>query len=126
MSWLSHAFAVDPPGPAVPTAEQREAVDWLCREIVRRGLATPSQLFLEMTRPLNYLEAQAMHFLAPGVEAITRQASYETYAHLASFLERRGSTDYLSQRIEHFEREHDQPGLTEPVASPPGDDRQHP
>lgn len=105
MSWLRHAFAVDPDGPAEPTALQQPVVDWLCLQIARRRLGTPGLVFLEMFRPLNYLGAQSMHFLAPAVWAMVPARSYADYQRLARFLERRGSIEYLIRRIEHFEAE---------------------
>ena len=104
MRWLKHAFAVDPPGPAEPTLEQKAAVDKVCAEIVRRHLTTPALLFLEMSRPLNYLSAQALHFFAPFVSVLTNA---EGHRHFAAFLERRGSMDYLCGRIEELEAEAD-------------------
>src|SRR5262249_30866587 len=41
VSWLRHAFAVDPPGPAEPNELQRRLVDKVCGEVVRRRLTTP-------------------------------------------------------------------------------------
>jgi hypothetical protein len=108
LSRLQHAFAVDPPGPADPTPEQQEAVDLVCREVARRRLTTPGLIGLEMSRPLNYLSAQLMHFVAPGVWAVVKQQSYANYQHFAEFLEKRGSIEYLSRRIEHFEAEYEQ------------------
>ncbi len=104
---LKHAFAVDPPGPAEPTAQQQPAVDWFCRQVARRHLTTPGLVALEMARPLNFIASQAMHFVAPGVWAIARQQTYDHYGHFAAFLERRGSTEYLARRIEHFEQEYE-------------------
>jgi len=102
-----HAFYVDPPGPAEPTPEQQPAVDWVCRQIARRQLTTPGLIALEMTRPLNYLAAQAMHFVSPGVWAVARPETHEGYKHFAKFLERRGALEYIEERIEHFEAEYD-------------------
>ena len=102
MQWLKHAFAVDPPGPAEPTPEQQAAVDKVCAEIVRRHLTTPALLFLEMSRPLNFLGAQALHFFAPFVSVLT---DAEGHRHFAAFLERRGSVDYLCRRMEELEAE---------------------
>ncbi len=104
---LKHAFAVDPPGPSEPTPQQEPAVDWFCRQVAKRHLATPGLIALEMSKPLNFLASQAMYFFAPGVWALARQQTYDGYRHFASFLERRGSLDYLVGRIEHFEKEHD-------------------
>jgi hypothetical protein len=107
MKVLKHAFAVDPPGPAEPTPEQQAAVDVVCREVARRRLTTPGLIGLEMSRPLNYLGSQFMQFIAPGVWAVVRQQTFANYQHIAEFLERRGSIDYLARRIEHFEQEYE-------------------
>lgn len=100
--WLRDAFAVDPPGPAQPTDAQQPVIDAVCREIVRRGLATPALMFLEMSRPLNYVGSQAMGFLQPIVAAVIDTRKYSLFA---AFLERRGSIEYFSSRIEAFEQE---------------------
>ena len=84
MQWLKHAFAIDRAGPAEPTPEQHAVIDHVCREVVRRHLTTPSLIFLGMSRTLNYLGAQAMHFFSPFVSAVTGARSHH---HLAQFLE---------------------------------------
>jgi hypothetical protein len=100
MGWLKHAFAVEPPGPAEPTPPQAEVAEKLCNEVVRRHLTTPALTFLEMSRPLNFIGAQAMHFFAPLIGALT---DAEGHRHFAAFLEQRGSIDYLCRRIEELE-----------------------
>ena len=102
MQWLKHAFAVDPPGPAQPTDEQLPVVERLCREIVRRRLTVPALAGLEMYRPLNSLGSQFLHFAAPIISSFTDSVGHR---HIATFLERRGSVDFLCQRIEAFESE---------------------
>ena len=119
MPWLKHAFAVDPPGPAEPTAEQQRPVDWVCRQVARRRLTTPGLIALEMSRPLNFVAAQMMHVLSPGVWALLRRQSHEDYKHFAAFLERRGSIEYLARRIEHFEADFEKREKTPPM-SPAG------
>ena len=104
-----HAFLVEEPGPVEPTAQQQEAVDWFCLQVAKRRLATPGLIALEMARPLNFIASQTMHFFSPGVWAIFRQSSYEKYKDFAAFLEKRGSIDYLVNRIEHFENIPDKP-----------------
>ncbi len=99
-----HAFAVDPPGSAQPTPEQEEVVDAFCRSVARRHLTTPGLVLLEITRPLNYIASQAMHFFSPWVWAVAAEQTHEGYKHLAAFLERRGSIEYLARRVEHFEQ----------------------
>jgi hypothetical protein len=100
VKWLKHAFAVDPPGPAAPTEEQRAAVDKICREIVRRHLTTPALLFLEMSRPLNYIGSQTLHFFQPMIGVLTDAKGPEQFA---LFLEKRGSIEYICRRIEDLE-----------------------
>lgn len=98
--WFRHAFAIDPPGPAEPTDRERAVVEKLCAEVARRRLVTPALLMLEMSRPLNYVSAQVLHFFQPMVGVLANTADYEAFA---AFLERRGSMDYLVQRLEAFE-----------------------
>ena len=102
MKWFRHAFAVDPPGPAQPTDAQAQLIDRLCREIVRRHLVAPAIMALEMGRPLNHLSAQVLHFFQPFVTVLGGAAAYDRFA---SFLERRGSIDYIIARIESIEAE---------------------
>ena len=109
-SWkqkVQHAFAVDPPGPAKPTPEQQEVVDAFCRWFARRHLTTPGLVLLEMSRPLNWIMAQAGHIFSPGVWAVTPEQTHAKYKAFVSFLEQRGSIEHLARRIEHFEQEHE-------------------
>jgi hypothetical protein len=93
---------VEKPGDFDPTPEQREVVDRLCREVVRRGLSTPATMALEMSRPLNMLGASALHMLEPIIGTVMNAEAAKQFA---GFLEHRGSIDYLCQRIDFFERE---------------------
>ena len=125
MNWLQHAFDTrgpdEPPSPA-----QLELVEKLCHEVVRRRLALPALVFLEMSRPLNTLTAQALHFLAPMLSMFSGQPAADarpssshtpaptdppappppaTHELLAQFLERRDSVGFLCDRIEALEKE---------------------
>lgn len=100
IEWLKHAFAVEPPGPAEPTQVQRPVVEKVCVEIVHRHLSTPALAFLEMSRPLNYIGSQALHFFSPLIDAVTDAQGHRRFA---EFLEHRGSIDYLCRRIESLE-----------------------
>ena len=121
MNWLKHAF--DTSGPdEPPTAAQLELADKLCHEVVRRGLAIPALVFLEMSRPLNRLSSQAIHFLAPVLGMFKSNSSGQsssalntppestpdkpatTHEVLAQFLERPDSVEYLCQRIDALEK----------------------
>jgi hypothetical protein len=101
MNWFRHAFALDPPGPAEPTEAERPIVDRLCLEVVRRRLTVPAIAFLEMSRPLNFLAANAIHFFAPLFSVL---GTGDEHRRFAEFLERRGSIDHLCRRIEELDR----------------------
>jgi hypothetical protein len=102
MEWLKHAFAVDAPGPAQPDEAQALIIERVCREVVRRRLVAPALMVLEMGRPLNHLSAQVLHFFQPFVTVLGGAAAYDQFA---SFLERRGSLDYIGARIESIQAE---------------------
>lgn len=108
MGWkesFRHAFAVEKKEDFQPTEEQKKIVDKLCREIVRRHMETPSKLLLEVCQPLNYIGAQALHFLRPAASAIFNTHQYRVFA---EFLEHRGAIDYIVSRLEHFENRTEQ------------------
>ncbi len=105
-SKLKHAFAVDAPGAVEPTEAQRPAVEWVCMQVAKRNMTLPGLIVLEMTRPLNYLGAQVMHFSRPGVWAIAPSRLYSGYKNFAEFLEHRGSIEYMCRRIEELEAEY--------------------
>jgi hypothetical protein len=100
--WLSHAFALDPPGPVTPTEAQRAIVERLAREVVRRRLTTPALLLLEMGSPLGFVSAQALHFFQPMLTAMADAGAYDE---LSRLLEQRGAPDYIRARIEGIERD---------------------
>ena len=97
--WLKHAFAIE--REFSPTAEELALAERLCREIVRRELALPALAFPEMSRPLNSLGAQALHFFTPVLSAVFDEGQC---SRVAEFLDRRGSIDWLCQRLEELTR----------------------
>ncbi len=80
MSWIRHAFALDPPGPAEPTEAERPIVDRLCREVVRRRLTVPAIAFLEMSRPLNFVAANTLHYFSPILSALGTGGDHRRFA----------------------------------------------
>jgi hypothetical protein len=99
---LKHAFEVEKPEDLKPTEEQKQIVDTLCREIVRRGMTTPVDILLEVGQPLNYLGAHFLHFIRPAVSAVFNTHQYRIFA---EFLEHRGAMEYIRGRLLHFEQE---------------------
>ncbi len=94
---LRHAFAVEDPDAFTPTDREREIAVRVCREIVRRRMTTPAIMLLEMSRPLNFLGAQALHFFKPFGSVFVDAGSWETFA---AFVERRGSVEFLCRTLE--------------------------
>lgn len=105
-AWLRRAFALDPPGAAQPTAAEREIVERLAAAIVRRGMSGPALLLLESSRPLNFLGSQLLLFLGPMADLVLRGPGHRVFQ---QFLERRGSVEYICQRIEALNAERTNP-----------------
>ena len=74
----------------------------------------PATMLLEMSRPLNYLGAQALHFFTPFATILVEARAWETFA---GFVERRGSVEYMIRLIDECEADHvpvdGEPGLKE-------------
>ena len=96
-NWLKHAFAVDSDAGRELSDDERRVIDRLCGEVVSRGLAGPAAMLLEMSRPLNYLGAQALHFFQPMISALTDVDGPRVFA---AFLERRDAIDILCRTLE--------------------------
>ena len=71
----------------------------------------PATMLLEMSRPLNYLGAQALHFFTPFATILVDARAWETFA---GFVERRGSVEYMIRLIDECEAAH------VPVGGDPG------
>ncbi|MDA1025873.1 MAG: hypothetical protein O3A19_05540 [Planctomycetota bacterium] len=97
---LRHAFAIEDAASFQPTEREHATAEKLCREVVRRRMTVPAVLLLEMTQPLNYLGAQALHFFQPFGTVLVDPGAWETFA---GFIERRGSIEYLCRLIEDLE-----------------------
>ena len=67
---------------------------------------------LEMSRPLNYVTAQVLHFFQPFLVVLTDAAAYDQFT---AFLEQRGSMDYIAERLEAIDAER-----ASRSAAPPG------
>ena len=77
--------------------EDQALFDRLARWLVERRLETPALLFLETSRPLSFVGAQAMHFFHPLVSVLYSGPDYER---LARLLEDRANLSLLLDTIE--------------------------
>ena len=115
MNWLKHAFALDDGTPAEPTDDQRQAIDRILREILRRRLDVPAEMLLEACRPLNFVGAQLLRFFSPLMQAVL---GIKGQIDFAEFLEKRKSVDYLLNRIDSLRTE----AVTKPDSPTPQSD----
>ena len=99
--WLKHAFSTGSSGAATPTAVQAKLIDRVCREIVRRQMTLPAQMFVESSAPLHFVGGQLMRFLEPFISVVLDPNEVRDFA---SFIEQRGSMEYISTRLEEIER----------------------
>jgi len=99
---IKHAFAIEKKDYEDLSDEEKEQLDKIAKGIVSRGLTTPSIMFLESVKPLNFLGSQVMLFFRPIVAAIFPASSYDR---VEAILEKRQSIEWLIIRIEEFETE---------------------
>ncbi len=74
----------------------------LAKKIVARRLAVPAIFFLESSKPLNYVGAQAMVFFGPLVRILFESPNYYRYTEL---LEDRRTIELLLLMVEEYESE---------------------
>ena len=97
LSWLKHAFAVEPSGPVEPSPVQAAAIDSVCREVVRRRMVLPAQMVLDSVGPLGYLAGQSLRFFEPFLTTVLDPVGVREFA---TFLEKRGAVEYIARRLE--------------------------
>ena len=101
LAWLKHAFSTEPGGPAIPSAKQTELIDRVCREIGRRQMVLPAQMLIESSAPLHFVGGQMLRFVEPFLTVILDPAEVREFA---TFVEKRGATEYLSERLQQLEK----------------------
>jgi len=99
---IKHAFAVQKPADLIVDERTGKTIDSICREIIRREMVVPTLMMLEMSRPLNFLGSQALHFFQPFGTVLVDPGAWDAFA---VFLEQRGSVEYLIQRLEDLDVE---------------------
>ena len=98
---LRYAFHVEKSGIATPDEATAKVVAKICQEIKRREMILPAMMLLEMSRPLNFIGAQALHFFQPFGTVLIDPGAWERFA---TFLEKRGSVEYLLQALDDTKR----------------------
>ena len=95
-AWWSHAFAVEPPADRLIDESEQELIDRVADFLVRRGLAAPAVMLLEVGRPLNFVGSQLLVFLGPFISLIFNPGELKRFTRL---LAKRGAIDALVEAI---------------------------
>lgn len=83
--------------------EERDAIlERIAQGIVRRGMAAPAVLFLELNKPLSFVASQSLIVLTPFLAPFVRIENVHRYSRL---LEKRENVERLIERIEQLEHE---------------------
>ena len=86
----------------IPQDEQRELLEKIARQVVKRRLTAPAILFLEMCKPLNFLGSQVLIALNPFVQAVFNTAEYQKFALI---IEKDANVELLIRLMEEFDGE---------------------
>jgi len=81
---------------------QEALLETIAQKIVDRGLSAPAVIFLESTKPLNFVGCQALNFLEPIVQSVFNLRNYNEFIQL---MEHRSNIEKLICRIELLEEE---------------------
>ncbi len=85
------------------TDEERDAIlEKIAQGVVRRGMAAPAVLFLELNKPLSFVASQSLIVLTPFLAPFVGVDNVHRYSRL---LEKRENVERLIERIEQLEHE---------------------
>ena len=83
--------------------KEKQMSSQLARLVVERRMSTPALLWLESTRPLNFMGSQFLHFFNPALGIFLPFDRLDAFARM---LEKRGAIDLLIKEIEREEEDH--------------------
>ncbi|GEM_PF-493007 len=87
----------------MPSPErQKELLEKIANQIVKRKLTVPAIMFFESVKPLSFVGSQAMVFLQPMVQAILNRREYDE---ITLMMEERENVEKLLCEIERQEAE---------------------
>ena len=79
---------------------QREVLDKLAHEIVRRGMCAPAVFVIESVQPLSFVIGQTLALLEPFVRVLLDAPEYEIFREA---IEDRENLRWLADRIEELD-----------------------
>ncbi len=81
---------------------EEELIKLTAKKIVDRHLSVPSILFLDITKPLNFIGAQFLNFFGPFIEPFFSKGQFYKYTKM---LEKRENIEKILIEIEKMENE---------------------
>ena len=82
--------------------DELELISRVAGKVVKWGMGVPALLFLESSKPLNFLASQLMHFCNPFLSVFIDTHEYGKFA---GILEKRESFEEIVKAIEQKEAE---------------------
>ncbi len=89
-------------GQMPPPERQKELLEKIANQIVKRKLTTPAIMFFESVKPLSFIGSQGMVFLQPFVQAFLNRKEYDE---ITLMMEERENVEKLLCEIERQEAE---------------------
>ena len=86
----------------IPQDEQRELLEKIAMQVVKRRLTAPAILFLEMCKPLNFLGSQVLIALNPFVQVVFNTTEYQKFALI---IEKDANVELLIRLMEELDGE---------------------
>ncbi len=83
---------------------QREVLEKLAREIVRRGMCAPAVFVIESVQPLSFVIGQTLALVEPIVRVLLDAPEYDIFREA---IEDRENLRWLADRIEELDRDID-------------------
>lgn len=96
----------DPVQDGVSAEELDEFIETFARQVIKRGMAVPAVMTLEMAKPLSFIGYSALSAFSPLLEAIVDP---KKMARMRAVLACRKNVDRLIERIEQIGSETDKP-----------------
>lgn len=96
-AWRSNGAFISPD--EISEDERDRIIEAVAREIVRRGFTTPALLFIELSKPINFIASQLLMALDPLVSSILTSSDYRKFSLL---MENDENIERLLQAIERI------------------------
>lgn len=102
MSLFGSGMDLPKGGKGILTEEEEAVLEKLAKKTVERGMTIPAILFLESTKPVNFIMSQVLVFFEPIIQSVF---NFKDYNNLQTALEKRETLEILLLKIEAYDAE---------------------